>query len=86
MIETLATGVLSLEPTPESVLAKMAKQKARKRTEAVGEEEEMESYGLLETKVKESVETATMQSAGAKVKKVAVKKKGSLHADRMRSV
>ena len=44
------------------------------------------SYGLLETKVKESVETATVKDADAKVKKVAVKKKGSLHADRVKSV
>ena len=87
LVETLATGILSLEPTPESILAKMAKQKARKRTEAVGEEEEMESYGLLETKVKESVETATVKDAVAKVKKVAVKKKkDSPHADRVKSV
>ena len=44
------------------------------------------SYGLLETKVKESVETASTQSAVAKVKKVAVKKKDSPHADRVKSV
>ena len=44
------------------------------------------SYGLLETKVKESVETAAMQSASTKVKKVAVKIKDSPHADRVKSV
>ena len=44
------------------------------------------SYGLLETKVKESVETASTQSAVAKVKKAAVKKKDSPHADRVKSV
>ena len=44
------------------------------------------SYGLLETKVKESVETASMQSAGVNVKKVAVKNKDSPHADRVKSV
>ena len=49
LVETLATGELSLEPTPEAILAKMSKQKSRKK-EAVGEKVEMEAYRRLMTK------------------------------------
>ena len=60
LVETLATGMLSLKPTPEAILAKMAKQKARRKSDDnVGEVEEMDSYRPLEemqSQVKDSTQ------------------------------
>ena len=79
LVETLATGMLSLEPTPEAILAKMAKQKARRKSDDnVGEVEEMDSYRLVEevqSQEKDSTESQEKISTKGQMKAKAAKKK-----------
>ena len=79
LVETLATGKLSLEPTPEAILVKMQKQKARRKgNDNVGEVEEMDSYRLVEevqSQVKDSTESQEKISTKGQMKAKAAKKK-----------
>ena len=47
LVEILATGKSSSEPTPEAILAKMSKQKSRRKGEPVEEKELTEAYRPL---------------------------------------
>ena len=79
LVETLATGMLSLEPTPEAILAKMAKQKARRKVEDnVGEVEEMDSYRPLaevQSQVKDSTQSQEKISTKGQAKAKAMTKR-----------
>ena len=79
LVETLATGVLSLEPTSEAILVKMQKQKTRRKgNDNVGEVEEMDSYRPLDPM--QSQEKDPMQSQEKDSTKGQVKAKAKAKA------